>query len=99
MRPPITLGTLLSPSMISQGLPAEKEALLMQFLDFYPNATFMQYQEFSASPASPFSFAAVDESPLTPQSQNWFQSKRTVISKRKSQADPPSGQALQPPHI
>jgi hypothetical protein len=43
----ITLVTLLSPSVMPQGLPAEKEALLMQFLDFYPNPTFEQYQEFS----------------------------------------------------
>jgi hypothetical protein len=33
--------------MISQGLPAEKEALLMQFLDSNQNSTFKQYVEFS----------------------------------------------------
>jgi hypothetical protein len=33
--------------MMPQGLPAEKEAILMQILDFYPNPTFQQYQEFS----------------------------------------------------
>ncbi len=43
----ITLVTLLSPSVMPQGLPAEKEALLLLFLDFYPNPTFEQYQEFS----------------------------------------------------
>ncbi len=43
----ITLVTFLSPSVMPQGLPAEKEALLLQFLDFYPNPTFEQYQEFS----------------------------------------------------
>jgi hypothetical protein len=34
------LVALLSPSVISQGLPAEKEALLMQFPDFNPNPAF-----------------------------------------------------------
>jgi len=29
------------------GLSAEKEALLLQFLDFYPSPTFEQYQDFS----------------------------------------------------
>jgi hypothetical protein len=43
----ITLVTFLSPSVMPQGLPAEKEGLLLQFLDFYPNPTFEQYQEFS----------------------------------------------------
>jgi hypothetical protein len=38
---------LFSPSVMPQGLPAEKEALLMQFLDFYPIPTFEPYQEFS----------------------------------------------------
>jgi hypothetical protein len=33
--------------MMPQGLPAEKEALLLRLLDFYPNPTFEQYQEFS----------------------------------------------------
>jgi hypothetical protein len=44
---PTTSVILLSPSVMPQGLPAEKEALLLQFLDFYPNPTFEQYQEFS----------------------------------------------------
>jgi hypothetical protein len=43
----ITLVALFSPSVMPQGLPAEKEGLLMRFLDFYPNPTFEQYQEFS----------------------------------------------------
>ncbi len=47
MRRPITLAILLFPSVMPQGLPAEEEALLMQFLDFYPNSNFEQYQEYS----------------------------------------------------
>ena len=43
----ITLAALLSPSVMPQGLPSEKEALLLQFLDFYPNPNFEQHQEFS----------------------------------------------------
>ncbi len=42
----ITLSALLSPSVMPQGLPAEKEARLVQFLDFCLNSTF-EYQEFS----------------------------------------------------
>ncbi len=38
--PPLSL-------MMPQGRLAEKKALLLQFLDFYSNPTFEQYQEFS----------------------------------------------------
>jgi hypothetical protein len=56
---PITLVALLSPSMMSQGLPSEREALLVQFLDFYPNPAFEQCQEFSRITREPFPFAAL----------------------------------------
>ena len=47
MRPADHVGHPPLSSVMNQGLPAEKEALLLQFLVFYPSPTFEQSQEFS----------------------------------------------------